>query len=665
MNCKKAVSLPLLLLFISLSAGNLLRGQNKYALIIAIGDYKFWPKISSANDVPNIKAALLKQGFAENNISIVADAKATVAGIEDGFKQLTAKANKGDIVFIHVSSHGEQVEDNNKDETDGLDETIVSYDAAKPGNMANYAKDQLKYFRDDQFGMYLGQLRSKLGKDGDIVVVLDACHSGSGTRGRHKVRGDQQPLVSKTFKAKPKQGQPAPELFQEGNAAAGNDLSSYVIISAALAEEKNTESVYEDGKEGGSLSIAVSKLLQSPEPGTTYRSLFARILAVLNEIVPDQHPVIEGDGIDRMLFGGKFVEQKPFIEISELNGKQITIKGGIASGLDVGATVGVYAPGTTDPAKATPITTGTVTAAGSFNATVLLERDPGLMQPAEGWVFVKAPVYRVQPLVLQVKTVTRAEPGAGFSMQEESALRNTLSAMPAVQFDGNADLVLLKGNGKDSLKIAGNGYVFSTVNSGDEEELKKQLQQYAQYRFLQKLEMKDPDANLEVKLVPVINGKPDLSALPKRTTNGILDCTVGDKVVVWVKNRGFERLYLNILDLQPDGIINPIFPNTLTVPKITAEELKIEPGEEKIFSNFGINIGPPTGLEIFKVFVSTTPINMEKIAKRDVKSRGNFSALEKIFDQSCDITSRGNIEAGQAGGSVYNILFRIKPAVKQ
>ena len=43
----------------------------KYSLIIAIGDYPArtgWSTISSANDVPLIKGALLNQGFKEENI---------------------------------------------------------------------------------------------------------------------------------------------------------------------------------------------------------------------------------------------------------------------------------------------------------------------------------------------------------------------------------------------------------------------------------------------------------------------------------------------------------------------------------------------------------------------------------------------------------------------
>jgi hypothetical protein len=54
-------------------------------------------------------------------------------------------------------------------------------------------------------------------------------------------------------------------------------------------------------------------------------------------------------------------------------------------------------------------------------------------------------------------------------------------------------------------------------------------------------------------------------------------------------------------------------------------------------------------------------IDMEKIAKRDVATRGNFSFLQKLVDKSYTISTRGDVSAGQANGTVYNLLFRIKP----
>lgn len=643
-----------------------LYAQNKHALVIAIGDYKFWGDIASKNDVPYIQSTLLKQGFPPKNITTLIDAKATKAGIENAFKALIAKSQPGDIVLIHFSAHGEQVEDNNQDELDGLDESIVTWDAPKLTGPENYAKEQVKYFRDDQFGQYINELRAKLGKDGDIVVFMDACHSGSGTRGNRKVRGGEPALVSKTFK-KPSAGTTkATNVFLEEKSPAisiTNGLATYVVISAALAEELNYESAYDDGKEGGSLSIAISRVFENLKPATTYRSLFAGILSIVNDIAPDQHPVIEGDGIDRALFGGKFVEQKPYIEIESVNNDKLIFKAGSLMGIDSGSKVSLYPSGTTDPTGVQPIANGIVTRADAFRSAVLLDKKQAIALPAEGWIFLTEPTYKVDPLVIKIGSGTNS---GNFTSEEEVFIKKTLQNVPVVSFSGEPELVIVKGNGKDTIKIAGNGYPYNTIKKNDAPNLLQQIKRYIQYKFLQRIELSEPKYKMDVKLVPWVNGRPDTAAIRMKTVNGILECNLNDTVVVWAKNNSTVPLYLNILDMQPDGIINAILPFTKIRkndpnPKIIKpEELKIEAGQEVYFSNVRIRILPPTGLEIFKIFISDTQIDMEKIADRDVSSRGNFSFLENLVDKSYQINTRGDVMPGQANGTTYNLLFRIK-----
>ncbi|HUM96953.1 MAG TPA: caspase family protein [Chitinophagaceae bacterium] len=647
----------LMLIFFGLAKTVL--AQDKYALIIGIGKYKFWEKISSDNDVPFIKAALIKQGFAEANISILMDERATISGINQSFKNLVKRVKSGDVVFVHVSSHGEQIEDNNKDEVDGLDEAIVSYDAPKPGSTSNYAKEQHYYFRDDQFGIYLNQLRTKLGQKGDVVVFLDACHSGSGVRGLHKVRGNQPPLVSANFKKPETLNAVSSGVFADAEKNSLNKaLASYVLVSGSLAEERNTESVYPDGKEGGSLSIALTKVLEKLKPGTTYRSLYSDIVVDLNEMVPDQHPVIEGNGIDRELFGGKYVSQQPYFEIASIDNTDLILKGGSLMGLDSGAKVSLYIAGTKNTDQSDTLATGTIVAAEPFRSLVKLNKIPDLRAPAAGWIFLTEPVYNLKPV--SIGFTKQAENGATrFSNVEIKNYQLIIKEISQAEMNDVPELLIAKGSTQDSLILASNGFVFGLFNAGDGKELKKIFQRYCQYKFLQQLALKSSLVNLDVKLLPTINGKIVKQNNDKKNDKGILTCRVGDALVVQAKNNGDEPIYLNILDLQPDGIINPIFPNTNTSPIITPEELKIEPGEEKTFSKFVITIGKPTGLEIFKIFASLSKIDMERIAQRTITSKGNFSTLEKLIDQTYDISNRSAIAPGKPEGSVFNIPFRI------
>ena len=647
----------LILIFVGLTQS--VFAQKKIALIIGIGNYKYWDKISSDNDVPYVRSALLRQGFAENNISILLDEKATMAGLNNAFKQLIKKVSKGDIVFIHVSSHGEQIEDNKNDEVDGLDESIVSYDAPKPGSTSNYAKEQSYYFRDDQFGVYVNLLRSKLGKEGDLVVFLDACHSGSGIRGIHKVRGNQAPLVSTTFKKPLVPTLAKAEVFEEaGKPVNSSNLASYILVSGSLAEERNTESTYPNGKEGGSLSIALTRELENLKPGTTYRSLFSDILVDLNEMVPDQHPVIEGDGLDRELFGGKFVSQKPYLEIEEIYQDTLIVKGGTLMGVDSGAKVSLYQSGTRQPENANTLATGTIIAAESFRSLVKLDKIPDLRSSAAGWVFITEPVFKFKELKIGFENSPSGSIPS-FSNTEIEKYKNIISTIPNIQLATPPDLIITKGSENDSIRIASNGYVFSSFTAGDGAEFRRQLDRYSQYLFLQQAEIKSSQINMEVKLVPLINGKAEMKAVKSQTKNGVLEFKVGDGMVIYARNNGDYPVYLNILDMQPDGIINPIFPNTSTTPRITPEELKIEPGQEKTFSNFVITIGKPTGLEVFKIFMSLSKIDMERISNRTISAKGDLTMLEKLVDQSFEIASKGSVNPGNPEGAVLNLPFRI------
>ncbi len=106
---KTATNLKLLLLFVLVTYCSTINAE-KYALIVAIGKYPTqsgWATISSDNDVPIIKSALLKQGFLQQNIATITNEQATKAGITNSFNNLIRKSQAGDIVVFHFSGHGQ------------------------------------------------------------------------------------------------------------------------------------------------------------------------------------------------------------------------------------------------------------------------------------------------------------------------------------------------------------------------------------------------------------------------------------------------------------------------------------------------------------------------------------------------------------------------------
>jgi hypothetical protein len=68
-------------------------------------------------------------------------------------------------------------------------------------------------------------------------------------------------------------------------------------------------------------------------------------------------------------------------------------------------------------------------------------------------------------------------------------------------------------------------------------------------------------------------------------------------------------------------------------------------------------------MEIFKIFVSQSEIDMEIIAESSGKKRGgNFSVLQELVGNSYNTATRGGkVGNSKAEGTVYNLIFRIKP----
>ncbi|TKC06820.1 DUF4384 domain-containing protein [Pedobacter polaris] len=668
--------LSLLALLFTVSLAN---AQQKHALIFAIGEYPEeggWSKISSAQDVAYIKNTLLKQGFKETGIKTVSDSVATKAGIENALKNLIATVNPKDVVVIHFSSHGEQVADNNGDEADGYDETIVSYDAKLSADKeavargsvskTEYEKLQANYFRDDEFGKYIQELRTKLGKEGDVMVVMDNCHSGTGTRGSAKVRGGKGALKPDGYNPASKK-QTGDEVFQENAGARGTetDLATYVVISAALASELNYETTGDDAVSMGSLTYAFSKVFENLPAGTTYRTLFAKIQAIMNEKVPGQHPVLEGNGLDRSLFGGNFVNQKPYFTVEKITTPlDIVVKAGTFAGLNVGAKVNVYPAGTADPSKATPLAKGVVTKASNYQSTIKLDKSTKVAQPSLLFVFVSEPVFNVKPIVVAIAT---SRGNNNYSATETDNISAALKKLKLVTMVGTPDLLIEKGNGDDTIKVASNGFPFANItNAADTAELRKVINRYAQYQLLQKLVVKDSTVTAQVKLVKVTNGKPDEKFMAAKFQDIPYEFNEGDTIMLWVKNPSKKDIYVNILDIQPNGQINPMLPNTSIEKPIVASELKIPAGQTRTFPEYIILLAPPLGTEIFKVFVTTKEINIEGLAtpeSEQVKTRGdlNLSQFESLMINSNNTATRGaQVSVKPTDGSVFNILFRIK-----
>ncbi|KAJ9069730.1 Ca(2+)-dependent cysteine protease [Entomophthora muscae] len=146
---------------------------NKKALLIGINYFGSKAELKGCiNDVQNISNAFLpKFGFDPTNVTILTDDQQhplrvpTHDNIIGAMRWLVEGASPGDSLFLHYSGHGGTKKDEDGDEEDGYDETILPLDFEQKGEITD----------DTLFDILIRDLP----KGVRLTAIFDSCHSGS------------------------------------------------------------------------------------------------------------------------------------------------------------------------------------------------------------------------------------------------------------------------------------------------------------------------------------------------------------------------------------------------------------------------------------------------------------------------------------------------------
>ena len=175
---RKQILLGLLFFFLSI---HMLSAQGKkYAFLLGIAEYYPSSNLTDLKSVDNdlfyMRFVLESQGFECVVLNANGLSKPTI--FKQINKALLDKVGPSDLALFYYTGHGTQVLDIDEDEcADNLDEAIV----LSHFNQTNPNAKQ--YILDDEINEILTPIRSKLGEDGQMVLIFDACHSGSFSRG--------------------------------------------------------------------------------------------------------------------------------------------------------------------------------------------------------------------------------------------------------------------------------------------------------------------------------------------------------------------------------------------------------------------------------------------------------------------------------------------------
>lgn len=235
-------------------------GQINRALFVAIDTYpeeSGWNDIHATNDRKIVLHMLNNSGFEDTNIICLLNEQATKKAIVKALTNILNQSKAGDYIYIQFSCHGQLMADDNGDEPDGYDESLIPYDARRRYTKGVY--EGKNHLRDDELGLFLDKIRAKVGDRGNICVVLDACHSATANRDT-----DDDTYVRGTTYIF------APDKYVASHGADKNKLKSDAFLapitvwSACGVDQSNYE--YRDHKTGeyfGTLTLAICEVVKN------------------------------------------------------------------------------------------------------------------------------------------------------------------------------------------------------------------------------------------------------------------------------------------------------------------------------------------------------------------------------------------------------------------
>lgn len=248
--------------------------------------------------------------------------EATYQNIIDHFgEQHLSNAQPNDVVLIQYAGHGSQA--NAADAftryfPDQKDETWVCYDSRKEDGLD---------LADKELSVLIDRIASK---NIHVVVIMDCCHSGSGTRDvnikfrQHSTRIDPRPLESYL------NGYFSTKFPNDAKVILPNP--KHVLLAACDPKEKAGEI-----NGNGLFTSSLIKVLKETNGGISYANLFSKVQIELAKQTGHQHPQFEPYGFFNVQSGflqESTIDTQHSWQLTNVGGKWV-VKKGIIHGLSM------------------------------------------------------------------------------------------------------------------------------------------------------------------------------------------------------------------------------------------------------------------------------------------------------------------------------------------
>jgi len=262
-------------------------GRNFFALLVGIDNYP--ANVSNlrgcVNDVNHLNDYLKEHVALNQCIETLKNSDATRENIIRMFRQHLGKAGENDVVLFHYSGHGSReltAPEFNRYSSYRKGETLVCYDSRSRGGYD---------LADKEMAVLLWEVAKK---NPHLVVSLDCCHSGSGTR--------REPDDSNIAAVRE-----IPGRFEDNRDDTSRPLESYLegfyknmetiripqgrhVLMAACDRQQRA---YETKDHRGFFTTALLEVLTKSGSDISYADLFVRCRAAILKQVSIQTPQFE------------------------------------------------------------------------------------------------------------------------------------------------------------------------------------------------------------------------------------------------------------------------------------------------------------------------------------------------------------------------------------
>jgi hypothetical protein len=495
--------------------------------------------------------------------------------------------DQGDQVIVYYAGHGSRA----RRQDGGYVETLTPMDSRLDG---------IYDIRDFEVSALLQHMTRKTN---DVTVILDSCHSSSGTRGDQEIvrqvsldereQPAMDPRISELSRHLGIATDPVPLTVGEatGNAsrrsprgllASGEDgwninpENRYIVLAACEASQTGAERRMHDDRYHGLLSwclLDTVRRCREKEP-VRWEAIFDRVRERVSSARRGQVPTIEGD-LKRYVFGGRWEPRAPGFRVL-IRDDRYALETGAVAGVLPGAIIGVYPSGMAalpeDPGADHRLRVATleITSASALRADT---SDRPVAAPGvslRGHVVAPDPAQRL-PVRL-----------SGNIQIVQPALDTpfiTISEPPVIEVRVDIDRWHMV-RASDGRTIASEPIDLSTLRL-----LRKSLEHYARYwgtltRRSGSRSLPD-DQTLSVSLIDTRTGRESARA------GGSYALRTGEEFLLHIRNTGAKPLYAIAVNCTDSVMVEFLYPY--------GEEAPIEPDGRRVIGSGWVSAMTPEG----------------------------------------------------------------------